>query len=82
MWWDKSGLRPCGSARKYVVLGVVRLTGVGTVISRRGADDLLRDRSFKGHDLLSALWVPLRRLCYVSLAIRLAKIAVARLGLH
>ena len=27
-------LRPCASARKYVVLGVVRLTGVGTVISR------------------------------------------------
>ena len=27
-------LRPCASARKYVMLGVVRLTGVGTVISR------------------------------------------------
>jgi hypothetical protein len=31
-------LRPCASARKYVVLGVVRSTGVGTVISRRGAE--------------------------------------------
>jgi hypothetical protein len=33
-------LRPAPLREQYVVLGVVRLTGVGTVISRRGAEAL------------------------------------------
>jgi hypothetical protein len=55
---DLTGIRLCAPAPlrgKYVVLGVVRLTGVGTVISRRGAEarSFLQWKSiFRGRCLL------------------------------
>ena len=45
-------LRPCASARTIVVLGVVRSTGVGTVISRRGAEFFAMKEHFRGRCLM------------------------------